>query len=172
MLATIEIPKRALFKAAEVCSIAGVQAYVLRSWEAEFSSLGTSKSKTGPRVYRRADVERVLRIKQLLFEEGLTLGAARRKVEANETPEPEGHDVALEDLLGQDARERIADVKSGLREILGLLGGNGVEPRPLFDAVPVREVDVETARPKPKRAAPRRRKARPLSPSKRRQTGH
>ena len=53
---------------------------MLRSWEAEFPDLGVAKAEGGPRVYRRADVERVLRIKQLLFVEGLTLAGVRRKL--------------------------------------------------------------------------------------------
>ena len=57
----VDIPKRALFKPSEVCEIASVQPYVLRSWESEFPDLGVTKGNGGPRVYRRADVERVLR---------------------------------------------------------------------------------------------------------------
>ena len=75
--AAVEIPKRTLFKAAEVCEIASVQPYVLRSWESEFPDLGVARTAGGPRVYRRADLERVLRIKQLVFGEGLTLAGAR-----------------------------------------------------------------------------------------------
>ena len=52
----VEIPKRALFKAAEVCDLVKVQPYVLRSWESEFPSLGVAKTPGAPRVYRRADV--------------------------------------------------------------------------------------------------------------------
>ena len=66
----IEIPRRALFKAAEVCDLAKVQPYVLRSWEAEFPQLGVAKSAGAPRTYRREDVEQVLRIKHLLLVEG------------------------------------------------------------------------------------------------------
>ncbi|PWT86284.1 MAG: hypothetical protein C5B57_01360, partial [Blastocatellia bacterium] len=77
----IEIPKRALFKAAEVCELLKVQPYVLRSWEAEFPELGVAKTPGGPRVYRRADVEQVRRIKHLLLVEGLTLAGARRRLE-------------------------------------------------------------------------------------------
>jgi len=61
--APVEIPKRALFKAAEVCELAKVQPYVLRSWEAEFPDLGVAKTAGAPRVYRRTDVEQVLRIR-------------------------------------------------------------------------------------------------------------
>ena len=74
-------PKRDLFKAAEVCEVAEVQAYVLRSWEAEFPQLGQPPSGGGPRLYRRADIEMVLRIKSLVFGEGLTLAGARRRLD-------------------------------------------------------------------------------------------
>ena len=76
----LEIPNRALFRQPEVCEIASIQPYVLRSWEAEFPDLGVVKAEGGARVYRRADVERVLRIKQLLYGEGLTLAGVRRKL--------------------------------------------------------------------------------------------
>jgi len=56
----VEIPNRALFKAVEVCELAKVQPYVLRSWEAEFPDLGVAKTAGAPRVYRRADVQQVL----------------------------------------------------------------------------------------------------------------
>ena len=111
----IEIPDRSLFKAAEVCSIARVQPYVLKSWEGEFPALGASTTG-GARVYRRADVELVLEIRRLLFEEGLTLGAARRRLVSEVGPDP-----ADVELIGPDARERILDVKRGLQSILDLL---------------------------------------------------
>src|SRR5260370_11249737 len=78
--ALVEVPKRALFKAAEVCDLAKVQPYVLRSWEAEFPQLGVAKIAGAPRIYRRSDVEQVLRIKHLLLVEGLTLAGARRRL--------------------------------------------------------------------------------------------
>ena len=120
------IPKRALFKPGEVCSIAGVKPYILRSWEAEFQTLGHRSKRDGARVYRRADVEMVLQIKDLVFGEGLTLGAARRKIEAEAAPEPSGTDEELlSELFDADARERLAQVKKGLRSILDLLSATG-----------------------------------------------
>ena len=119
---TIEIPNRALFKASEVCELMKVQPYVLRSWEAEFPALGLSKAAGAPRVYRRADVEQVARIKHLLLVDGLTLAGARRKLEEESTPI--GADApAIDELIGQNARERLTEVKRGLRSILDLLGG-------------------------------------------------
>lgn len=123
----VDIPNRSLFRQPEVCEIAQVQPYVLRSWEAEFPDLGVSKSVGGPRVYRRADLERVLRLKHLLFVEGLTLAGARRKLQ-EEHPPVETDAPALDELFGSDARERILQVKQGLREIAAMLAqgpGNG-----------------------------------------------
>jgi DNA-binding transcriptional MerR regulator len=119
-LAPIEIPNRALFKAAEVCEIVNVQPYVLRSWETEFPDLGVAKAAGGPRVYRRTDVEQVVRIKHLLLVEGLTLAGARKKL--SEDMAPVAADApAIDELLGRHARERLTDVKRGLRSILDLL---------------------------------------------------
>lgn len=141
MPAETTIPKRALFKPAEVCSIAGVQPYILRSWEAEFPSLGGAK-KGGSRVYRKADVELVLRIKDLVFSEGLTLGAARRKLEADTGPsEVTEDDAGLVGLFEQDTRDRLEQVKEGLREVLALLA----EPDDSGDQRVARDQEAETS---------------------------
>jgi DNA-binding transcriptional MerR regulator len=129
-VADVEIPKRALFKASEVCEIAGVQPYVLRSWESEFPNLGLSKSAGGPRVYRRADVERVLHIKQLVFADGLTLAGVRRRIDEEAPPVLEDADAApFKELLGRNAKERLAAVKRGLMGILDMLGGRPGDAR-------------------------------------------
>jgi DNA-binding transcriptional MerR regulator len=115
-----QIPNRSLFRQPEVCEIAQVQPYVLRSWEAEFQDLGVAKVQGGPRVYRRADVERVLKIKHLLFVEGLTLAGARRRLQDEQgTPPPDGG--VLDELLTTDARERILSVRKSLRELAAML---------------------------------------------------
>jgi DNA-binding transcriptional MerR regulator len=117
-----EIPNRSLFKAPEVCEIAQVQPYVLRSWEAEFPDLGVAKSAGAPRVYRRGDLERVLRLKHLLFVEGLTLAGARRKLEEEGLRSPTSAErPGIEELLSRDARERVVQVRQGLRSLLDLL---------------------------------------------------
>jgi len=123
VFAQIDIPKRALFKATEVCDLVKVQLYVLRSWEAEFPALGVAKTAGTPRVYRRADVEQVARIKHLLLVEGLTLAGARRRLEEEGTPVASG--APLDELIGQNARERLTAVKRGLVSILDLLSGVG-----------------------------------------------
>ena len=122
-VAPIEIPNRALFKAAEVCDLLKMQPYVLRSWEAEFPTLGVSKVAGGPRVYRRADVEQVLRIRHLLLVDGLTLAGARRKLEEDATFVTTVDGAAIDKLIGRNVRERLGEVKRGLRSLLDLLGG-------------------------------------------------
>jgi DNA-binding transcriptional MerR regulator len=114
------IPNRAVFKATEVCELAKLQPYVLRSWEVEFPELGVAKTDGGARVYRRADVERVLRIKHLLLVEGLTLAGARRKMSEEATPVAADAPV-IDELLGRHARERLTEVKRGLQGLLELL---------------------------------------------------
>jgi DNA-binding transcriptional MerR regulator len=150
----VEIPNRALFKSSEVCEIASVQPYVLRSWESEFPDLGVSKSAGGPRIYRRVDVERVLRIKQLVFNDGLTLAGVRRRIEEEAPPTLEEATAApIKELLGRNAKERLAEVKRGLISILEMLSarpGNG-------DLPPVR---IVAARPAASASAARA-KARP-----------
>jgi DNA-binding transcriptional MerR regulator len=116
----VVIPKRALFKAAEVCDLVKVQPYVLRSWEVEFPGLGISKSEGGPRVYRRVDVEQVARIKHLLLVEGLTLAGARRRLDEEATPVA-ADEPLIDELIGQNARQRLTAVKRGLQSILDLL---------------------------------------------------
>jgi len=113
-------PKRELFKAADVCEVVQVQPYVLRSWEAEFPQIGQVPAGGGPRLYRRSDVELVLRIKQLVFEEGLTLSGARRRLE-EDNGERNGASVLVQEVLGDRVREQLRQVKSGLRSILEML---------------------------------------------------
>ena len=161
MTTSVKIPKRSIYKAAEVCAIARLQPYVLRSWEAEFPDLGVEQPGGRLRVYRRADLDRVLRIKELLFGEGLTLGAARRKI-LKETPAAdEGEQLPLEELLGSDTRARVEDVKAGLRSILSMLSepgnGDGVsasEPSTEGDAGPLASVPTRVANRTPARKAP------------------
>lgn len=126
----VDIPKRALFRASEVCEIAGVQSYVLRSWESEFPDLGVSKSTGGPRVYRRADVERVLHIKQLVIVDGLTLAGVRRRFDEQAPPVLEEAEAApIKELLGRNAKERLVEVKRGLMGILQMLDARPGEAR-------------------------------------------
>lgn len=126
-MTSAEIPNRAAFKAAEVCAIAGLQPYVLRTWEAEFPDLGVSPDGQAARVYRKSDVERVLRLKHLILVEGLTLAGARRKFAQEEGDgRPDAAEESLLPILVTDeVRQRILELRSGLQAILKMLS---VEP--------------------------------------------
>ncbi len=121
------IPK--LYKVAEVCEIVQLQPYVLRSWEKEFPGIGLQKADDSGRLYRQADVDQVLRIKQLVFGEGLTLSGARRRLEAGGPAESIAKADANEVIavLGADARKRISHVRDGLKSLLQLLNSAPAE---------------------------------------------
>jgi DNA-binding transcriptional MerR regulator len=104
------IPNKLFFKIREVAKIAGVEAYVLRFWETEFPSLAPEKSKAGHRVYRRKDVETVLKIRELLYDRKYTIPGARRELERGRRPD-----------LAADRARALTEVRDELREILTLL---------------------------------------------------
>jgi len=141
----LEIPNRALFKASEVCDLMKLQPYVLRSWEAEFPGLGVAKAAGSPRIYRRADVEQVARIKHLLLVEGLTLAGARRKLEEEATPMLDDQ-PQIDELLGRNARERLTTVKKGLQSLLAMLGSQPVRQTAVVQRTTVKKRAVPAAR--------------------------
>lgn len=105
-----KIPDKLYFKIGEVAAIAGVEAYVLRFWESEFPILSPQKSGSGHRVYRRKDVETVIRIRELLYEKRYTIAGARKRLNPRRAGGP---DERTEDTLGR--------VRAGLEDILTLL---------------------------------------------------
>ena len=74
------IPQKIFFRIGEVCELIKVQPHVLRYWETEFPMLTPQKNRAGQRVYRRKDVEMVMRIRDLLYEEKFTIAGAKKKL--------------------------------------------------------------------------------------------
>jgi DNA-binding transcriptional MerR regulator len=89
------IPDKHYFKIGEVAELAGVEPYVIRYWESEFRSLRPQKSRSNQRLFRRKDVERILEIRRLLYEEGYKIEGARRRLE-------HGHDEAVVEAVPED----------------------------------------------------------------------
>jgi len=88
------IPDKLFFRIGEVARLTGVRPYVLRYWQSEFSVLMPEKSPTGQRLYRRADLLTILRIKALLYREGYTIaGAKKRLAEEQVAARPGAADV-------------------------------------------------------------------------------
>ncbi len=112
------IPDKLYFRIGEVAQLCRLPAYVLRFWETEFPQLKPTKSSTGQRMYRRRDVEHVVRIKQLLYSEGYTIAGAREhlKQEARGAKSQAGLPFASAQNKGEWKR-----VRQGLQEILNLL---------------------------------------------------
>jgi len=106
--------EKELYKIGEVCRMADVQPYVLRYWETEFPPLAPNKSGGGQRLYTRREIDIILRIKQLLYSEGFTIGGAKKKLEV-ELTEPVAPAAAPAQKMD------LAGVKKELREILQLL---------------------------------------------------
>jgi DNA-binding transcriptional MerR regulator len=116
-----EIPDKLYFKIGEVSELLGVEPYVLRYWETEFSVLQPKKSGTGHRLYRRKDVELLLRIKHLLKEKRYTIEGARQTLQsegrapkAARTPKPR----LQTELFATDP---LPEIRRELVEILTLL---------------------------------------------------
>ena len=108
-----DIPDKLYFKIGEVADIVGVEAYVLRFWETEFPSLAPKKTDSGHRLYRRKDVETVLRIKELLYDKGFTIAGARKRL-TGRNADPDAQDTASETL---------DKIRAELEDILTLLDG-------------------------------------------------
>jgi DNA-binding transcriptional MerR regulator len=82
------LSKKLYYRIGEVCEILGVEAHVLRYWESEFSRLSPPKNKAGQRTYRPKDIELLLEIRKLLYEEGFTIAGARKKLTEGGEPSP------------------------------------------------------------------------------------
>ena len=122
-----KIPNKLFFKIGEVCEITDTQPYVLRYWESEFPALAPAKNSSGQRIYRRRDIETVLRIKQLLSDEGFTIAGAKKRLETELTgksPTPQS-DAAASDEGKPDPNSRVLrEVREQLQGILTLLERN------------------------------------------------
>src|SRR5579862_4929075 len=113
----IFIPDKLYFRIGEVATLCHLPAYVLRFWESEFPQLKPVKSSTGQRMYRKRDVESVLRIKQLLYEQGFTINGARQQLRAETKSDKTQTAIPFP---SQSAPE-LQNIRRGLREILDLL---------------------------------------------------
>lgn len=151
----VTIPDKLYFRIGDVSRLCGLPAYVLRFWETEFSQLKPNKGGTGQRLYRKRDVEMVLEIKGLLYDDGFTIAGARKVLaerrrgageakgpsavspsksmaqpipEARITPAPKKTTVA-----DTAEKPKIQELRQEMRELLSLLGSDSktVKPQPV-----------------------------------------
>ena len=116
---TPEIPDKLYFRIGEVAGLLAVEPYVLRYWETEFPSLAPKKSGTGHRLYRRKDVELLLKIKHLLYDKRYTIEGARQSLHNDsKAGRPQALDRKQGDLFTPDPLVRIRTELASILEIL------------------------------------------------------
>ena len=113
----IVIPDKLYFRIGEVARLCHLPAYVLRFWETEFPQLKPVKSSTGQRMYRRRDVDNVLKVRQLLYEEGFTIAGARQQFRSEAHEQKKQHPLPFPSHKPAE----LAHIRHGLQEILGIL---------------------------------------------------
>ncbi len=109
----------------EVAKLAGVKAHVLRYWESEFPSLKPRKTRTGSRRYRPADIDEILAIKDLLYDQGFKIAGARKMLRALKKKKPKAEAITAPQMAlkfsGMDDFQKLEFLKSELNEILLLI---------------------------------------------------
>ncbi len=117
------IPEKSFFRIGEVSRLTATKPFVLRYWETEFPMLQPVKSPKGQRLYRRQDVETVLKIKRLLYDEGFTIAGARRHLREQDgngsnTPAGNSPQHGPPQVI---SRKVLLDLRDALRTFLTLL---------------------------------------------------
>ncbi|AXA37190.1 MAG: hypothetical protein KatS3mg130_0329 [Candidatus Sumerlaea sp.] len=145
----VKIPDKLFYRINEVAAITGLKPYVLRYWETEFPMLSPEKDENEQRRYRKSDIELILQIKKLLYEEGYTIAGARKRLKqlrsasagenelaneaaaaeagaphANPSPStPEGKRVgSMDPARVREINAALADLRSDLAELYRILG--------------------------------------------------
>jgi DNA-binding transcriptional MerR regulator len=110
---TVAIPDKSYFRIGEVGKLLGVEPYVIRFWEAEFNTVRPIRSKKDQRLYRRKDVEELLAIKTLLYEDMFTIAGAKKRLARRR----KGHGAD-----DNDTAAVLLAVRKELREIKDIIG--------------------------------------------------
>ena len=84
---TAKIPDKLYFKIGEVSNITGVEPYILRYWESEFKLVKPYRTKSNQRLYRKKDVESILKIKKMLYDQKFTIAGAKKKIKESSVQE-------------------------------------------------------------------------------------
>jgi DNA-binding transcriptional MerR regulator len=112
-----KIPDKLFFRIGEVSQLVGVEPYVLRYWESEFPGLSPKKSSTGQRMFRRKDVELLLHIKHLLYNEKFTIEGARKALKTGKAFE----EKPVEVVIAQEELFPTPDPLPGIRKELAAI---------------------------------------------------
>ena len=106
------MPDKLYFRIGEVSELTETKSYVLRYWETEFPTLKPVKSRSGHRLYRREDVQSVLEIKRLLYNEGFTIAGARKQLAGDSAPSKHQKDLFRSSVDGTQLKTIQRDLES------------------------------------------------------------
>ena len=109
-----DIPDKLYYKIGEVTSITALAAYVLRFWEAEFSNINPKRTESGQRLYRKTDIEAILTIKNLLYDQKFTIEGAKKFLKAEKQK-------AAADAEGTEEKDVVDEIRKELIDIRSLL---------------------------------------------------
>ena len=112
-LATNTIPNKLYFKIGEVSTITGVEPYVLRYWESEFKAIKPSRTQSKQRIYRRKDVELIIEVKKILYEEKFTIAGARKRLQ--EVKSQDKKQLNFDFTVKKDHQKILGEIKEELK---------------------------------------------------------
>jgi DNA-binding transcriptional MerR regulator len=112
-------PVKLYYRIGEVADLVGVEPHVLRYWETEFRTIRPQKSRKGQRIYSRRDVERLLKVKDLLYQQGFTIAGAKKKLRDGDT---DGEPAAAPKRAPAELRRVLTDLRGEVVRMLAELG--------------------------------------------------
>jgi len=113
------IPNKLYFKIGEVSTITGVEPYVLRYWESEFKTIKPSRTQSKQRIYRRKDVELILEIKKMLYEQKFTIAGARKRLK--ELKSTDKQQLKFDFQPSKDNQKALKEIKEELKALRKML---------------------------------------------------
>src|SRR5687767_6804606 len=119
-------PVKLYYRIGEVAGIVGVEPHVLRYWETEFRSIRPQKSRKGQRIYSRRDVDKLLKVKDLLYTHGFTIAGARKRLRESGLEPAAASEEARQSRLRSDLLSLRGEVTSMMAELDELCSGRGL----------------------------------------------
>jgi DNA-binding transcriptional MerR regulator len=123
------LPVKLYYRIGEVSEIVGVEPHVLRYWETEFRSIRPQKSRKGQRIYSRRDVDRLLKVKDLLYSHGFTIAGARKRLRdggAEPSPVLAAAPPVAAARPGEQLRSALGEIRRDIVTLLAELDGAGM----------------------------------------------
>lgn len=123
--AVVEIPDKLFFRIGEAAELIGVETHVLRYWETEFK-MRPQRSGSGQRMYRRKDIQKFLRIRHLLHEQGFTIAGARKSLQDESSPQGSG---GMADGRVKEVLDRLTSIRKQIASARHRFSGEGRETK-------------------------------------------